>query len=101
MAKEQRARCPATLKDGRPCPNAAKPERGGYCGIHSRAAIGDNRSAKERDERLARLLSTGTALILLAEKAALYLPLAIEVLVRASHIAFLTAHRPVFLRELD
>jgi hypothetical protein len=88
MTKE-RKRCLAKLKNGHRCPNAGKPEYHGHCGIHrNNAQLHEVESGKTLDERLARLLTVGSALVLLTEKAITYLPAAIQILVEASKVLF-------------
>lgn len=86
---ESNNKCFATLKNGEPCRYNGRPEYKGYCGIHK--AIRPSKSVtsgKGRDERLVLLLTAGVALVDITSKAIEYLPPMIEVLVKASNVAF-------------
>ena len=90
---DKNLRCPAILKDGRPCRNKGRLEYEGRCGIHRTyvpieiaSTLG---SSGESLKRLERLVTISGGLILLTEKAVQYLPDLIEVLVRVSEMAFM------------
>lgn len=85
----KKSKCPAVLKDGRPCPHTGKLEHQGYCGIHRQHAAPDTKPPTEtRSQKWGRLLAASSALVILTEKAVKYLPDAIDVLVELSRLAF-------------
>ena len=81
--------CLAILKNGSPCSYKGRIEYKGYCGVHKFEPIKkDGLSDIRKDKRLVNLLSAGTSLVILLEKAVGYLPQFVEILVKASGIAF-------------
>ena len=81
--------CPAILKNGLSCSYKGSPEYNGYCGIHKGKQAPSSTAVKHgRDERLTQLLGAGASLVFLMEKAIEYLPTLIEVLLKASGLAF-------------